>query len=529
MPERFGRALPFAAVLIPALTAAMLMPRAFWIMDESFAYLQVAGLEQDFRLPPALPWPGSGSLGEAAESLRPLPRHYGFVSGGRLYSQYNPLLAIASMPFSLGGRFFPGLFVVPAAGAALLAALIASHLRGRGFGLREAVLIPILGTPLFFFSQTFWGHTAAIFLGCCAFLASIRGRPWIAALLLLPAALLREESLVVLPVLLVSRSAPIRSRVLAASLLALLLLICEKALTGSWLGTHMGASGGEQALYGSVGMGFLERKAYVVASSLLLCLPGSPAALNVIAGAALWGIWVVSSSRWRQSGIFFAAGLSISAALLARGLLRGFEFLDVFWLKHPLLVFPALWLVRPSREATWVWPAAAFIALVLVMQPQHVQDAAWGTRLVLLPLFLTVLGASRSGRILPVILLGILSLCVSLGFLGTRRTRSAELAAQASEAGGAVIATSWLLPGEFSLLQAAGMPVAFAETPSDLHTALEALGPLDPVLAVRAEDYPRLAEVLGSWGMQPAITGGEEFDPGLQVLLVEPWSLSPPP
>jgi hypothetical protein len=185
--------------------------------------------------------------------------------------------------------------------------------------------------------------------------------------------------------------------------------------------------------------------------------------------------------------------------------------------------------VRPSREATWVWPAAAFIALVLVMQPQHVQDAAWGTRLVLLPLFLTVLGASRSGRILPVILLGILSLCVSLGFLGTRRTRSAELAAQASEAGGAVIATSWLLPGEFSLLQAAGMPVAFAETPSDLHTALEALGPLDPVLAVRAEDYPRLAEVLGSWGMQPAITGGEEFDPGLQVLLVEPWSLSPPP
>jgi len=521
MPERFRRFVPFLAMLIPAAAGALLMPRAFWIMDEAFGFLQVAGLSADFHLPPSVPWPGSAELGPDAASLRPLPYHYGYTVGNRLYCQYNPLLALLSLPSSAGGRFLPGLYLVPVLGAAACAALLSSRLRAGGFAAWASALTALAGTPLLFYSQTFWGHTAAIFLAAAAFLAALKGWPLTAALLLLPAALLREESLVVLPAILLGRRSPAWIRACAVLALAALFLCGEKLLTGSWLGTHIRASGGEQSLYGFTGSGFLARKAYVLAGALLLCAPGMSAAVNACAGAALWILWLLSSREGRGSGMFFAAGIALSAALLLRGALRGFGFLDVFWLKHPLLVFPALWLVRPlgASRARLAWPAAMLALLVLALQPMHVQDGAWGTRLVMLPLFLACLAARPGRRTLPVAALGILSVSVALGFMAAKRSSSARLADEAARSGGAVVATSWLLPGEFSILQARGTPVAFAATARDLDSAVDSLRGFDPVLALKADDLPAVSAALAAGGMSLTLVSGVQFDPGLQVML----------
>jgi len=508
-------ALPFA---LAGCMAALILPRAFWVMDEAFSYLQVEGLTRSFSLPPALPWPGSGQAGDAAEGLRPLPYHYGFVREGRLYAQYTPLLPLLSWLPSAGGRFFPGLFAVPVLGAALAAAVGVSRLKRNGFGLPAAAGLAILCTPLPFFSQTFWAHTPALALGAASAYASLGRRPWAAAALLVPAVLLREETLVALPLILLAdrprKSAP-------AFLAAVASILClERLLTGSWLGTHVAASGTEQLLYGFYG-GIAAEKAYVAVSSMFLCLRGCPLSLNLAAGGALWLAWAASRFRGRISTVAFAAGLAGSAFLLVRAAADGLGFFDVFWLKHPLLVFPVLWLVKPSRKLESVMPWLLLAAVLAVMSPMHAQDGAWGTRLIMLPLLLAGLTATPRGRrTIPVIALGALSTAVSIGYLAQKRSDSARLL-EMVRGPAPIVCTTWLLPGEFALAQARGTPVFFAATGADLLAATRLTSFPASRIAVLEGSVGSASSLLEAGGLTVSGRGGVDLDPALRVFVLD--------
>lgn len=516
-----------AAVVLLLVAAVLASPRGFWIMDEAFGFLQVAGLESGgFRLPPAIPYPGASLLGAHASSLRPLPYHYGSMSGGSLRCQYSPLFAILSAPGHIAlGR--PGILLVPAASCVILALLTAPLLVERGFGRNLSVTLVLLGTPVLFYGLCGWSHAPALALCAAAWTvfrrASGAGGAILPFLLVLGASLLREECLAFLPVL---AAAGGRKR-LAASLAALSLSLlaffsAQRLLTGSWLGTHLASSGFEQAVYGFSGLGVIERKLFVFRTALLSCIPGAGPVLQTAAGLALWAVWALSRGRGRRAEAISAAGCLASAALCVAGARGGFPLLAVMEMKHPLVVFPLLWLAgRPDRR--WAAPAAVLAALLLAMEPMHAQDVAWGSRLLIAPLLMLAAVSARPPRTLaPVLAAGIAVAAVSLCFLVSKRVRSERLVEEARMLGSAVVATSWELPGEFAELQAGGTPVAFADSTAELALALAALSPLHPVVASPAEDLAVVTAAARAAGVILVPVTSVRFDPALEAVLLVP-------
>lgn len=529
MAERRGTAGVSAAALI-ALSAwafSMLLPESFWIMDEAFNYLSVEALHADpFTIPPAIAYPGSEAAGDAAESLRPLPHHYGFMRDGMLYSQYTPSLAIASLPFrAIAGR--SGTMLLPALSLGAIVLLLGRMLRERGFDGRTAVAVLLAGTPLLFYSQTIWGHLPAIALCAGAWAAHRRGSTALPALLLLPACLLREECLLFVPLLAFRRGwGRAASGAAAAALVAAAFLVLQRLATGSWIGTHLQASGTEADLYGFASAGFIERKVFVLRTALLSCLPGAGQTASALAGLMLWATWAMSRDDSRRSMVLTAAGCVFAALAALLPAFGGFALFSLFELKHPLVIFPAMWLAgRPGRG--WMAPAAVFGAVLMAMEPMHVLDAAWGMRLLIPAGLMFVAVSARPGRkAWAALAAGAVITCVSLGFLVSRRSRSASLVQAAEEHGGAVIATSWELPGEFARLQSEGTPVLFADSALEFAAALEALSGLDPVVVSPAEDVPTAVGVAGRLGWRLVPVFSVRFDPSLEavVLDVEPSS-----
>lgn len=527
LPGRRGILTASAAAFSILVAAALLSPGGFWIMDEAFGFLQVAGLESGgFRLPPAIPYPGADLLGRHASSLRPLPYHYGGMSGGSLYCQYSPLFAIMSVPGHLAlGR--PGILLVPAASCAILALLTAPMLVGRGFGGILSVSLVLLGTPVLFYGLSGWSHAPALAL-CAAAWAAFRRASGAAGvftpfLLVLCASLMREECLAFLPVLAVAGGRKRMAASLAAlALSALAFAGAQKLLTGSWLGTHLASSGSEQAVYGFSGLGFLGRKLFVVRTTLLSCIPGAGPALQTATGLLLWAVWGLSRGGGRRAQALSAVGCLASAALCVSGARGGFPLLAVMELKHPLVVIPLLWLADgPDRR--WTAPAAVLAALVLAMAPMHAQDVAWGSRLLLAPLSMLAVASARPPRTpAPAMVACLAAALVSLGFLVAKRERSERLVEEAGRLGGAVVATSWELAGEFAELQADGAPVVFADSTAELALALAALGPLHPVVASPAEDLVAVTGAARAAGvvLTPAVS--VRFDPALEAVLLVP-------
>ena len=121
-----------AAVLLFLVVSVVLMPSGFWVIDEAGRYLQTVSLSRSIELPPEIGYPGAFLLGDSAGELRPLPYHYGYMSGGRLFSQYSPLMAFITLPlFLLVGR--PGMFFLPVVGAAVLWIMLSKVARRSGF------------------------------------------------------------------------------------------------------------------------------------------------------------------------------------------------------------------------------------------------------------------------------------------------------------------------------------------------------------------------------------------------------------
>jgi hypothetical protein len=514
-----GRTLPVAiaaAVLLAALT--LVMPRGFLVMDEAGRYLQTVSLAGGLRFPPPVPYPGAGLLGDAAGDCRPLPYHYGIWRDGTLYSQYGPLLALLCLPgYLLAGR--TGAFLFPAAGALALWLVMRRILRDRGFGNAASSLLPLLGTPLLFYSQTYWSYTAVMTICVAAWAWQRRiGTTWALAMVF-AAALLRVEVLVTAPfILLRDGSTPLVRRLAAAAVIAALFLASQKLLTGQWLGTHVSASGAEQSLYGHQAMDFLQRKAFVFGRSLFGLVPGAPAAFGLASGALLWLLWGLSWTGGPAGRLSLFAGLLLSAAAVASSVFRGLPLFDLFSLKHPLVFFPVLWLVRP---ADWRIPLGMVLILLLAAGPMHVEDLAWGTRLLIVPFTLAAAGAlPERGRVLPVAVTGLVCVLVSMLLLWSRRQRSEDLAELAATNGGAVITTSWLLPGEFAGLQAEGVPVVMTDRSGEYLEALDRLSGLDPVVVCLERDLGTTLEITGNRVPEPSIEGVIGFDPAMRVAVI---------
>jgi len=509
-----------AAVLLFLVVSVVLMPSGFWVIDEAGRYLQTVSLSRSIELPPEIDYPGAGLLGDSAEELRPLPYHYGYMRGGKLFSQYSPLMALLTAPlFLLVGR--PGMFFLPVAGAVLLWIMLSKAARRKGFSALPAALLPVACTPLLFYGSTIWSHNAAIALGLGAWLAFGNGKTTCSLLLALGASLLRVEMLLLFPVILISGGKKdLTRRVILSAMCIAVLISAQKLLSGEWIGSHLMASGSEQDLYGHASMSLFRAKLFVFSRSLLFILPGVSTGLNVAAGATLWLLWVLSFRKGKPGRIAFFLGLAICVAAIWSAVGRDFRLLDFFSLKHPLLVFPVLWLVRP-RE--WKIPSVMLLVLLLAAGPMHVEDLAWGIRLLMLPLFMLALRAEPlRGRVFGVLLMGSFCIVLALGSLWTKRQRSEELVNLTEAAGRAVICTSWLLPGEFAELQAEGIPVVMADRSGNFLLALDLMSSLDPVVACLERDISTTFAVLSGAGYEPEIEGVIGFDPSLGVAVVNP-------
>jgi hypothetical protein len=268
-------------------------------------------------------------------------------------------------------------------------------------------------------------------------------------------------------------------------------------------------------------MGLLRRKLFVLGTALLSCLPGAGRTSSALAGLALWAVWAVSRDDSRRSLALTTAGAAFAALAALMPAFGGFGLLSLFELKHPLVVFPAMWLSgRPDRG--WIAPAAVFGAVLTTMEPMHSLDAAWGMRLLIPANLMLVAVSVRPGRKVRAALgAGLIITCVSIGFLVSKRSRSASLVQAAEAHGGAVIATSWELPGEFARLQSDGTPVFFADSTIEFATALEVLSGLDPVVVSPAEDVPAALGVAARLGLRLVPVFSVRFDPSLEAVVLD--------
>jgi hypothetical protein len=509
-----------AAVLLFLVVSVVLMPNGFWVIDEAGRYLQTVSLSRSIELPPGIDYPGAFLLGDSAGEMRPLPYHYGYMREGRLFSQYSPLMALLTMPlFLLAGR--PGMFFLPVVGAAVLWIMLSKAARRRGFSEWSSILLPAACTPLLFYGSTIWSHNAAIALGLGAWIASGNGRTGCSLLLALGASLLRVEMLLLFPFLLMRGGKNDLTRRLLLSVLCMaVFLAASRLLTGEWIGSHLLASGSEQVLYGHTSMSLISAKLFVFSRSLLFVLPGVSTGLNVAVGTTLWLLWILSWRSGKFGRTAFFLGLAICVAAIWSAVSRDFRLLDLFSLKHPLLVFPVLWLVRPCE---WKIPSVMLLILLLAAGPMHVEDLAWGIRLLMLPFFMLALFAEPiRGRILGVLLTGSFCVILALGSLWTKRQRSEELVDLTKATGHAVICTSWLLPGEFAELQAEGVPVVLADRSGEFLLALDLMSGLDPVVVCLERDIANTITVLSGAGLDPEVKGVIGFDPSFGVAVVSP-------
>jgi len=466
-------------------------------------------------MPPALPYPGSESLGDSAlaERLRPLPGQYGFIRNGRLFSQYSPIPAMIAAPFyALLGQ--KGIYVPALVCGAVLAVTLSGLLRSLGHPRRTSLLLAFFAVPVPFYSLTFFSHGMALLLILAGVTLLRRNMTAAAFLAVALAASLRIETVFALPLLLstAERKPSAGSLIVAAALSSALFLLLQKTLTGSWLGTHLASSGTQSGIYGAVEASWLGSRPAILRRAFINAMPGYRAD-GLVLGLLLWGLWGFSRLRPDTPPGIMAAiiGPVLTLIPLAALFIRGLRSTDTMDIQNPLLTFPLLWLAAPSRR-TLLAAAAGAGTMLCLMSPMHAEDVAWGFRLGM-PLFLLPCLAppvpGRAGSAAPVLVVGILATAASLSLLTARRIRGNELLELTDRGGAPVITTSWEQPQDLAPLMVEGTPVLHAATTHDLYSALKIFEHREPLVMVRRESVILLSEVLEAAGMtwEPAGAG----------------------
>jgi hypothetical protein len=229
---------------------------AFWSSDQGVKLIQVFSLLLNKYRTNALLYPGQVYDPQALFS--PLRGQY-LWRGGQAYAMFSaPFAYLSSIPFFLAG--YPGLYLIPILSTLLTLraySMIARCCLSPAWVLAGVVILA-LASPLFFYTLTFWEHTAAVLLVTSALALALDGmrssnaRPLlIAGLFLGAAAWLRNEVILSIPALglalLVVRP-PGMWRVSfwiggGAALTIGLLLVFNQASYGSFLGPHVLVAG----------------------------------------------------------------------------------------------------------------------------------------------------------------------------------------------------------------------------------------------------------------------------------------------
>lgn len=233
-----------------------------WTFDNGGKALALANLRED----PTRTW-----LRYPGESIDPEYEHfpvplggdepYAQLRNGRVVSSYLSPFLWMTLPFAAALGFL-GLGILPALGGGAtvwLTGILASRIaRGEGESERAArrsgrlaAGILAFASPLLFYSSVFWEHTlvGALALGAFVCLATPgRERPWLAGILLGGGSLLREETILLLAasalaLVVAGRPRRVMLRFTSSGALFVLLLgVFHRAVSGSWLGIHVGVN-----------------------------------------------------------------------------------------------------------------------------------------------------------------------------------------------------------------------------------------------------------------------------------------------
>lgn len=508
-------------ILFLGLWAAL--PGTHLVMDEGYRMLQSGSLRNGLRFPVVVPYPGMDSLGSLAEEVRPLPAHYGKFTGEGLVCFYNPALPLLAAPFE--GRMK---LLVPAFSGFLLWLYLRRRLLARGFSPSTAAFIPLLGTPLLFFSMRFWSYPLSILLALLSVESAESGKPWRAFLLAAAAALFRMEFAVAfIPVFLKLRM-PVLRRALSAVPAVLLLLGGNAILSGGDpLGNHFSSGLSEQDLYENENSGMATQKLGAWSRALFPMVPGETSVPWMAPGLLLWLLWAWNlRSKQRSRVPFILAGVMIAASALLWAL-RGFPFLDGFSMKNPLMVIPALWLVDSGtlRRSRAELPVLALLLLFLL--PMHTEGPDWGVRHLFLPAFLFLRNLEPGcKKAFPVLAAGALALCAALVFLGVNRKRVEDLNALAARSGGALVTTNWMIPGWLTGSMLEGKPVIYTSTASLFLESMQLLEAGDPAVVCLERDAAFTAGLLAENGFGHTLSGAADMGRGLSIVVFSRKTLS---
>lgn len=495
------------------MAAWCLLPHdGFFINDSGCKLVQVEGMIRNGYADISVPWPGREFDHDL--QFRPIVEPFAKVIDGRLFIYFPiPFAFLSSLPYRLMGP--PGLLVLPfLAGLLLLPAIgaLSDLLQGGPWGRVLAVPAVALGTPIWFYSMTFWEHMPAVCLATWGLVFLLRylssgakRSAAIGAILFGLAIYLRDDlalfalALPVLPLICGRRS--LRDPMLimgwfAATLVPLLAL--QWAILGTPLGIHGAAHNPfEQGLAGYLADRWPVFRALVMDGheqawlSVVMAFPYvGLLAVHPRVNRSLW-MWLVPTLLIWGAGwgcVALVGHLTSDAPLWyllsANGLFAVSPFLILSCLRESgeeVGGAPGAALSGSRvRVALWCIVVVYLVGYVVVVPLRHVRGIHWGSRL-LLPLFplLGVLAASTAGRfiermlapagwggttgtgrlvrgagvalILAVLAVSIAFQVYSLRLLGAREAFSVRLnQAVAARPESVVVATQWSVPQEIA-------------------------------------------------------------------------------
>jgi len=517
--SRLERARPFVYLAV-FVVAWLAVPGTHLVMDEGYRLLQTCSLNKSVSLPVYINYPGAELLGASlAEEVRPLPAHYGNFTGNGLTCLYSPALAVVSSCFHQG--YFS---LIPLLSGFFLWLFISKKLQQAGFSRLSAELIPLAGTPLLFYSLGFWSYPLGILLVFAAVKAAENTRPFTAYLLVAFAALFRIEYSIAFLIVILRLNFSWIKRLLYAIPALIILLAGNWILSGGeFLGTHVLASTGEQSLYGNTDMPLLIQKLNAAGKAFFPLFPGKTGTVWLIPGVILWLVWGLAFREDRVGSIATCIGLTLCLSAVVVWAVNGFAFLDGFSMKHPLMVFPVLWLLSVDTIRRSWRELAVLALLVLLLLPMHTDGPAWGVRHIFLPLFLIMWNLKPGKRkVLPVISFGILITGSALLFLGINRSRVESISTLAEASGNAVITTNWIIPGWLTDNMSNNTPVVYTSTEYQLAESMLSLKNNNPAVVCLQRDAANTVRILEKLGYVCSVKGEVAFGSSLSCIVIVP-------
>jgi hypothetical protein len=155
-------------VVVYAITLAQMPADGFWINDNGSKFILLESVVRSEYRDFSIDWPGV--VVDPHFEHNPLPVPFGRIEQGRLFSTFSPFFPmLASFAYRAIGSL--GLYVLPLLGSLLTLPalwLLVGMLLPEGPSRRIAQPLSIglaaFGTPMWFYSMTFWEHTPAVCL-----------------------------------------------------------------------------------------------------------------------------------------------------------------------------------------------------------------------------------------------------------------------------------------------------------------------------------------------------------------------------